>query len=64
MPEGRESPPPERQTDAQLNNPSQDFGTSKVGNKGEEIRSELKVIVPIPMYIYIVGADTIEEPRV
>jgi len=42
MPEGRESPPPERQTDAQLNNPSEGFGTTKVGNKGEEVKSELK----------------------
>ncbi|OAQ73692.1 hypothetical protein VFPPC_01354 [Pochonia chlamydosporia 170] len=43
MPEGRESPPPERQTGKQLHDPpAEGFGTKEVGNKGESMKSELK----------------------
>jgi hypothetical protein len=44
MPEGRESPPPERQSGKQLHDPpAEGFGTREVGNKGEEMKDELKV---------------------
>ncbi|OAA50655.1 hypothetical protein NOR_01105 [Metarhizium rileyi] len=43
MPEGAESPPPERQTGKQLHDPpGEGFGTTEVGKKGEEMKSELE----------------------
>lgn len=44
MPEGRESPPPERQTGAQLNSPpASGQGTDKVENKPQVNEDQLKV---------------------
>ncbi|KAK2590868.1 hypothetical protein QQS21_011442 [Conoideocrella luteorostrata] len=38
-----ESPPPERQSGKQLHDtPAEGFGTTKVGNKREEVESEVK----------------------
>jgi len=43
MPEGRESPPPERQTGAQLHNPpGSGKGTDDVTNKREALKKELE----------------------
>ncbi|GAO17657.1 uncharacterized protein UV8b_07989 [Ustilaginoidea virens] len=43
MPEGHQSPPPERQSGKQLHEPpAEGFGTTQVGNKGEEVQAEIQ----------------------
>lgn len=44
MPEGTQSPPPERQTGKQLHDPpAKGSGIDEVGNKGDKMKSELEV---------------------
>lgn len=59
MPEGRQSPPPERQTGAQQQAPpASGKGTDNAENKGEKIKSELEVRPKlIPLLLPILSLD-------
>ncbi|PHH84432.1 hypothetical protein CDD83_1955 [Cordyceps sp. RAO-2017] len=49
MPEGRESPPPERQTGAQMHDPpASGHGVASAERKGEALRSEVEALPSNP----------------
>lgn len=53
MPEGTQSPPPERQTGKQLHEPpAKGSGVDEVGNKGDKMKSELEVSHGIKPSLY------------